>query len=513
MIPLRFPPAETFTALRHLLDHHGYREGPVCERTGSVSMYDFRTLGQGRERGRELETGLDVLIRLFMDSEALPSGEVAAHLGDDAVGILEACGLLVAPPSRPGVRAGTVLLYPTDGLWVASDRFLPPELEERRAGLPEDVVYPAITDSVKVFMGLLPRTPCGRFLELCSGTGIAALVAASEFARAAWAVDITDRSTVFARFNGELNGLSGRFTALQGDLWDPVKGERFDRIAAHPPYVAAPRTEYVYRDGGDDGEWITRRILQAARDHLNPGGTLYCTCMLTERQGTTLPGRVREILGEASDAFDLVVVECGRTTPAEHFSDRMVRASGEGATEIADQLRLFQRLGVQNMIFTTLLLRLHGEDRPPVTTLRTVGPLTRGTHLLWGLDMARREDSPEFRRDLLRSRPRLSPHARMNLRYRAGRQGEDPWVPEAARVEVPGPFLEGMDATLPVAQFLGRCDGTTELPALMVRLKEEGLLEPEVGEMDFAGMVAGLVGLGILEDPSTEGSPGGVPGA
>jgi methylase of polypeptide subunit release factors len=499
VIPLRFPPDATFAALRQLLSRHDFRAGPLCERTGAHSMYDFRTLGQGREKGLELETGLDALIRLFLDSEALSPEQVRTLLGEDASGILEACGLLVTPASRPGMQVGSVLLYPTDGLWIASDRVLPPDLEEGRSGLPEDVVYPAITSSVRVFMDLLPRTRCGRFLELCSGTGIAALAAASDFAEAAWAVDITERSTVFARFNGAMNGLSGRFTALQGDLWEPVRGQRFDRIAAHPPYVAAPRTEYVYRDGGDDGEWITRRVLQGARDHLDPGGILHCTCMLTERRGTTLPGRVREILGSASDDFDLLLVDCGRVSPANHFSDRMVRARGEGAAEVAEHLRRFEELKVESLVFTTLLLRLHGENRAPVTSMRTRGPVTRGAHLLWGLEVARRQDSEEFHRGLLRSRPRLSPMARMNLRYRAGQDVEDPWVPESARVEVPGPFLEGMDATLSVAQFLGRCDGRMELPALMVRMKEEGLLEPEITELEFARMVAGLVGLGVLE--------------
>ena len=45
------------------------------------------------------------------------------------------------------------------------------------------------------FLDVMPNEPCDSFLELCSGTGIAALVAARDFAKHAWATDIADRST------------------------------------------------------------------------------------------------------------------------------------------------------------------------------------------------------------------------------------------------------------------------------------------------------------------------------
>lgn len=500
MIPLRFPDPGTFESVRTLLAGHDYGVEAVCARTGCRAIHDFKALSQGREQGKETADGLDVLVRLFMDSEELSREKAVALLGEEGVAALEACGLLAAPSARPGMRTGSVLLYPTpEGVWTASDRVLPPELEPGREGLPGDVVYPAITRSVEVFMDLMPRTACDRFLELCSGTGIAALAAAARFAGRAWAVDITERSTVFARFNAALNGLSERVVPLQGDLWEPVRGERFDRIVAHPPYVAAPRTEYVYRDGGEDGEWITRRILEGAREHLAPGGMLYVTCMLTKREGTTLPERVREMLGPASDDFDLLVVECARTPPWEHFSDKLLRASDERSGEIVGQMRRFRKLGVTDLVFTSFLLRLHGEERPGITDERLRGPATGGAALLWGLEVARRQSDPTFPEALLGSRPRLSPRARMNVRYRAGSPGEEAWVPEGARVEVPGPFLEGMEATLAVAQFLGRCDGTARIPELAELLKQEGLLEPEVTPKDFAGIVAGMVAQGILE--------------
>jgi methylase of polypeptide subunit release factors len=82
----------------------------------------------------------------------------------------------------------------------------------------------------------LPTTETGSVLDLCSGTGVGALVAEATAERVT-AVDITERCRP-ARFNCWLNG-GRRVDIRQGDLFDPVKGERFDRILAHPPCVPA----------------------------------------------------------------------------------------------------------------------------------------------------------------------------------------------------------------------------------------------------------------------------------
>src|SRR5690606_29151931 len=123
-----------------------------------------------------------------------------------------------------------------------------------------DFVFSAITSLTGTFLSQLPDAPCERCLELCAGTGTAALAAAKQ-AGHVWATDLTARSTRFAEFNARLNNLQN-VTAVQGDLYEPVLGLTFDRIVAHPPYVPATETQMVYRDGGEDGEQVIRGILQ-----------------------------------------------------------------------------------------------------------------------------------------------------------------------------------------------------------------------------------------------------------
>ena len=81
-------------------------------------------------------------------------------------------------------------------------------------------------------------------------------------------------------------GCDDRIALKRGDLFAPLKGERFDLILANPPYVDAATIarfppEYAAEPtlahaGGADGLDIVRRILSEAPEHLTAGGTLVC---------------------------------------------------------------------------------------------------------------------------------------------------------------------------------------------------------------------------------------------
>ena len=122
-----------------------------------------------------------------------------------------------------------------------------------------------------------------RILDLGTGSGIVAIALALECrAASVVAVDLSPAAISVARDN------AGRLAAAvdfrQGDWFAPVAGERFDLIAANPPYVAAG-DPHLTRDGlpfepqlaltaGADGLACIRRIVAGAPDHLKPGGWL-----------------------------------------------------------------------------------------------------------------------------------------------------------------------------------------------------------------------------------------------
>lgn len=127
----------------------------------------------------------------------------------------------------------------------------------------------------------------GRVLDLCTGSGCLAVLAARVFPDAQVdAVDLSAEALAVAALNVEASGDAGRIALHRGDLFAPLAGRRYDLILTNPPYVTAEAMEALppeYRHepalalaGGEDGLDIVRRILADAARHLEPGGGLLC---------------------------------------------------------------------------------------------------------------------------------------------------------------------------------------------------------------------------------------------
>jgi release factor glutamine methyltransferase len=114
-----------------------------------------------------------------------------------------------------------------------------------------------------------PRLRDGNALDLCTGSGALAVVAALAGAATVTAVDASRRAVTAARFNARLNGV--RVRALCGDLFEPVAGERFDVIVSNPPYVPGEGAGRGF-DAGEDGRELIDRVCAGLADHLVPGG-------------------------------------------------------------------------------------------------------------------------------------------------------------------------------------------------------------------------------------------------
>ena len=227
-----------------------------------------------------------------------------------------------------------------------------------------DYVYPAISSNTRRFLRALPPQPCDAFLDLCSGSGAAALIAASGYARHAWSLDITPRSTHFAEFNRLLNGIEN-VTVLNGDLFQPVIGRTFDRIAAHPPYVPAAEQQMIFRDGGSDGEQITAAIIREIPSYLRAGGAFYAVAQATDREGEPFEERVRKWLGAASSDFDVVLVET-EVPPPNPFEQLL--SARRRFKQILENKFLFSQLKVTGIFYGTILLRRHKGAQTPITT-------------------------------------------------------------------------------------------------------------------------------------------------
>ena len=126
-----------------------------------------------------------------------------------------------------------------------------------------------------------------RVLDLCTGSGCLAILAAYAFPNATVdAVDLSADALQVAKRNVADHRLTDRVTLHQGDLFAPLAGKQYDLIITNPPYVdaegmASLPQECLYEPemafaGGDDGIDLVRTILAGTKAHLTPDGGLLC---------------------------------------------------------------------------------------------------------------------------------------------------------------------------------------------------------------------------------------------
>jgi methylase of polypeptide subunit release factors len=487
---VRMRPDTEFRALRELLIRRAFVEEAICERYSLQVINDFRTLREGREPG-EIRDALDLLVRLFMDNVPVSTSVVRAHLNDDELDLLASFGLLAADPSVPDAARGTVLLYPVRSLFVISDSFHNADIKDS-----PEIVYPAITSNTYRFLATIPDTPCHSFLELCGGTGIAALVAARNGARRAVSTDITQRSTYFSQFNGRLNDLSS-FSALQGDLYSPVTGQTFQRIACHPPYIPAVEQEFIYRDGGNDGEQITRRIFEDLWKFLDAGGRLYCTTVINELADQPAESRVRQMLGDRESEFDILVVTIVSRDPLEYFF-KEARAGKEKYENLGRREQIITECGIQRMIYSSILVRRHTESRPPLTLRRQLSPRTRWQDFEWLLDIETAFQNENAVPALLYSRPRVIAGVRSRLEQVI--EGSS-WKYADCEFRTTVPFVAELKAPPWITKLLERMTGERTVHELFGEMQKAGVAPQDSVPDDFVRFVLFLARSGFVELP------------
>nr|WP_211109272.1 50S ribosomal protein L3 N(5)-glutamine methyltransferase [Azospirillum tabaci] len=130
-------------------------------------------------------------------------------------------------------------------------------------------------------------TEVERVLDLCTGSGCLAILAAQIFPEAQVdAVDLSADALEVAKRNVTDSGFEDRIALHHGDLFAPLKNRKYDVIITNPPYVdaeamAALPPEFRHEPemalaSGEDGLDIVRRILKEAPKHLTPEGGLLC---------------------------------------------------------------------------------------------------------------------------------------------------------------------------------------------------------------------------------------------
>lgn len=125
----------------------------------------------------------------------------------------------------------------------------------------------------------------GRVLDMCTGSGCLAVLAALAFPAARVdAVDLSPEALEVATRNVSDYRLNERIELVRSDAFAALGNRRYDLIISNPPYVDAESVaslppEYLHEPvlalgSGRDGLDFTRILLREAGRHLNPGGLL-----------------------------------------------------------------------------------------------------------------------------------------------------------------------------------------------------------------------------------------------
>jgi SAM-dependent methyltransferase len=485
-LPLRLGTPEQFAAVRELLAAANFTEAAICERLGIAAFTEFGPARRHRLFGDTLSTAFDALAHLFLECVAISRAEAGARLGPEGLSALEELGLLAPDASDAARVVSPVGLAPTRSLWLVSDR------GGELAKLAGDVVYPAILENTQAFLSIIPETPCKNFLDLGAGTGVAALMAARGFAEHAWACDITARSAHFSEFNRRLNAIEN-VTVGQGDLYEPVEGQQFDRIVTHPPYVPVAKPTCVFRDGGEDGEQIIRRIVEGLPRHLAPGGRFYAQTLVSDREGEPAETRVRSWLGGAHAEFDVAIIA---ETAREPF-DFIGRAMQRG-THYPEELRYwsasFQAMRVKYLVYGSIIVQRHETARDPFTIRFQKGPRSGPAETDWALRWYAEAYSASYL-SILNSRLRLSPELTMAVLHKLS---DGSLAPEEFLLRVKYPFDAECKIPRWCAALVLACDGVKTGAEILDTLQQNGAVEAKTDPAEFTEAIKVLLSSGFL---------------
>ncbi|MGA2113702.1 MAG: methyltransferase [Bryobacteraceae bacterium] len=479
--------AEEYLAARRLFESCGFTYERVCARLGVEHLYKFRTEPPGLGKDDPAATPLDALIRLFAFGLYLERDMAEKVLTAEGLKVLEALNLLAPDPARPGAVFGTVALVPVPGALTASDRVCAPDGSQ--FGRAPDGVYPAFFANTLTFVERLPETRCETMLELGTGTGFAAIRSAPWVSHI-WATDVAARSVRFSAFNAGLAGL-GNVSVLEGDMYAPVEGMTFDRIAIHPPYMPSPDNKFICRDGGEDGEQIFRRAVEGLPSFLRPNGRFYSVLMASDRRGETLEQRIRKWLGPDEAGFDVVIV----TDERNAVEDALAKASAENQRDAPFWRSIWERNQTESLLYGSVLIHRHSGERAKANVRAQAGVGFNWRHLDGLLDWEIRVRQPGAEQMLLECRPRIAAGCELQVSYRLvdGRL-----TPYEALFEVTGALRTRFKSPLWLVEAIFGCDGKASWRDRYTALVAEGRIPPQAPAAEFARMLVALVSGGAL---------------
>ncbi|HQY53951.1 50S ribosomal protein L3 N(5)-glutamine methyltransferase [Dokdonella sp.] len=234
--------------------------------------------------GHSYDNALDEATHLVLQTLHLPH-DLSPAYGQARLVAEEKLAVLALIERR--IKERTPIAYLTGKAWFAGLEFI----SDRRALVPRSPIAELILGG---FSPWLDDREVFRALDLCTGSGCIGIAMASHYPD--WLVDLVDVSDdalALARENIEYQDVGDRVRAISSDLFEGVRGERYDLIVSNPPYVtedeyAAMPAEYAHEPklgltAGNDGLDLALRLLREAPEVLTEDGVLIVEVGESER--------------------------------------------------------------------------------------------------------------------------------------------------------------------------------------------------------------------------------------
>jgi hypothetical protein len=226
----------------------------------------------------------------------------------------------------------------------------------------------------------------------------------------------------------------------------------------------------------------------------------------TDRKDAPLEQRFRQMLGEREGEFDLLLVSHYAMPPLEYYG----RAAGSGRIPFetaGERVELLTELGVERVVYASTVLQRHTHERSPFTVRRERTEAADSPETEWLMGWLTRVAEEDVLPALLESRPRLLPHAHLEVAHRV-EAGE--WKMESSRLRLEYPFIRTVEMSFNAAMLLTLCNGEHTVRQILQHLQQRGALSPEVPPLSFAEFIRELVTEGVL---GIGGEPSPRPGA
>lgn len=491
---LRIVSPEQFKVLRDYFKEVGYTEGSIRRRFNVEPDKALNLLNYcvNPPPDPKVVTGLDAVTHLFLSGEMLDNTQATALLPPLVWEALTQSQLVLPEGENDATRCfASVALFPVQDIFLAADRWTNVD-HTLHSPVPDDIVYPVMTKTGADYLQYTSFAPCEDFLEVCAGSAPAALLAAKTSQRV-WAADITDRSVGFAEFNAALNGISN-VSVVRGDLFEPVSGLKFDRIAAHPPYLPTLKQGKIFAAGGELGEDLQKRIVAELPERLKPGGRFYCRTLGIDRAGCPFEQTVRQWLGEKQGEFDVAAFELESLSPIQFALENALSRAGDRASALQWE-RLFEERGVKELLAVVLVIQQVAERRSPFTLRRAAPAGTSAALLEWAMRWEVERHRSDILQELLQAKPVAVEGVEVSARqiFKEGELKDGEF-----RMAIKRPFKVDCRVQPWMSLLLPECDGKRTVSEVLEFAKKKEWIHPETPPLEFSAVVGMFIGLGFL---------------